>query len=117
MMRLQFVGAVVIAWANLAFLIIRVLPQNEAMGRYKLIARDIPAGSKVLPVNTRPMIGRYEPFVHEGSYATLESAAVTPYLFADGVQSYFRYVNPESAPSLFWYALDGNVNWEHIAKD
>ena len=103
----QLTLAVLLAVANLVWVATQVLPQNAALGRYKSIAASIPAGAHVLPVDTHPPIGRYRPFMHAGSYATLMSRALTPYLFAgdqDPPMAYFVYSHRDDAPGSFWYS-------------
>ncbi len=102
----QLILASLLASINLGYLAFEVLPQNEAMERYKAIASAVPNGANVLPIDARPPIGRYRPFVHAGSYATLRQAAISPYLFAadsNPPMPYFRYVHREYAPDQFWY--------------
>jgi hypothetical protein len=125
--RAQFVIAAAVACLNLAFLASQMLPQDQAMSRYRMIARAIPGGARVLPVNTRNAIGRYQPFIHAGCYATGESGAVTPYLFTGNwtpAQSYFLYRNRPYAPSGYWYVgsndadeASSQVNWARVQRE
>lgn len=104
--RAHFALAAVIACLNLVFLGAVMLPQDRDMGRYRQIARMIPRGASVLPVNTRYPIGRYQPFVHAGCYATQEAGALTPYMFTGNwtpAQSYFLYRKRPYNPSGYWY--------------
>ena len=104
--RLQFVLAVVMATANLALLLLEMVPLNAAMGRYKEIASLVPAGAHVLPIDTRTQIVHFRPFLHAGSYATIYAGAVTPYLFSadqDAGMPYFKYFHRDNAPSAYWY--------------
>jgi hypothetical protein len=114
--------AVLLAGVNLAYLMLEMLPQDAAMGRYKQLASGIPAGSHVLPINTRHIIGRYQPFLHAGSYATMESGAVTPYLFAGNstpAEPYFLYVDLPYDPANQWYTdgRDDQADWTRIRAD
>lgn len=112
--------AALIVCVNFLYLSLEVVPQNHAMELYKDIARHAPAASLVLPVNTRPKIGRYESFTHAGSFVTSESTAVIPYLFtASGSANfaYFRSRHDHYAPSVFWYTRnDGAVDWQTIKR-
>jgi hypothetical protein len=103
----QAVIAMIFALVNLGYVAFEMLPQNAALGLYRAIAAAAPAGSAVLPINTRPAIGRYRPFYHAGDYATLDAAAETPYLFAADASGssipYFSYVRRRPAPWEGWY--------------
>jgi hypothetical protein len=103
--RVQLVLATVFATLNLVYVAYNVLPQNHDLGRYRAIAAAVPAGAHVLPINTRPDISRYRPFVHAGSFATVDSGAITPYLFAadkDSAMAYFGYHSRDSGPDEYW---------------
>jgi hypothetical protein len=131
-MRMQLGLAFAVACINLAFVAYELVPQNTAMGRYKAMAAQVPRGAEILPINTRPAIGRYQAFSHAGSYATLLSAAATPYIFAgDKVahMPYFRFAHPRpnspcvdwytepSAPCIDWYTEPGDeFNWDGVQK-
>jgi hypothetical protein len=112
--------AVTVAWLNLLYVAMEVLPQNREMGAYKSIAREIPPSGRVLPVDTRPAMGRYEAFPHAGAFVTAESGALTPYLFAAPLNpniGYFHYRQRRHMPSLFWYTRsDDVVNWETVRQ-
>jgi len=112
--------AATVAWLNLLYVGLEVLPQNWAMGAYKSVAREAPAASRVLPVNTRPAMGRYEAFPHAGAFVTAETGAMTPYLFSAPANpniGYFHYLQRLPAPSLFWYTRnDDVVNWEKVRQ-
>jgi hypothetical protein len=105
--RAQLALAFVLACVNLGFLAYEMVPQNAAMGRYKALAASIPSASAVLPVDTRPAIGRYQPFSEAGAYATLLSTSVTPYIFAaDKIvhMPYFRFAKSRLySPCVYWY--------------
>jgi len=126
LMRWCLALASILAITNLAYLAINILPQNEAMGRYRLIADGIPVGSKVLPVDARLHDGYYRPFLHAGSYATSDSAVITPYLFAadrNPPMPYFSYVKRDYAPRERWYANPATFgerqeapSWSEIGK-
>ncbi len=93
-----------VAAANLAVLAAHLRPANAEMRAYRDLASRIPSGARVLTVATRPPDGRSNPFLHAGTLATLESGAITPYLFQGGVTPYFRALHPgPPAPSEFWY--------------
>jgi hypothetical protein len=109
--RPQLAAAALLAMVNLICLAVWMLPQNAALGEYRRLARNIPAGARVLPIDTRVPLPRshryYDPFRHAGAYATLEARAVTPYLFAGDRQphlAYFRYRERPYAPDEIWYA-------------
>lgn len=109
-----------VAWLNLLYVGVEVLPQNRDMGAYRAIAAGIPPSSRVLPVNTRPAIGRDETFSHAGAFVTAQSGALTPYLFSTPKNpniGYFRYLKRLPMPSLFWYTrYDDVVNWEKVRQ-
>ncbi len=119
MRQAQFFLALLVAGANLAYVSTQMLPQNLLMGRYKLIAAQIPYHAAVLPIYAAAYTNRYDPMFHAGSYATLESSAITPYLFAADKtppQSYFHYKSREPAPSEFWYGgTEGLTTWSQVA--
>jgi hypothetical protein len=112
--------AIAVAGLNLLYLGVEVLPQNRDLTAYKNIAHEVPSSARVLPVNTRPAMGRYEAFPHAGAFITAESGALTPYLFSAPSQpniGYFRYLHRLQAPSLFWYTRnDDVVNWEKVRQ-
>ena len=115
-----FALAVAVAGLNLLYLGIKILPQDRDMSAYKSIAGEVPSSARVLPVNTRLAMGRYEAFPHAGAFVTAQSGALTPYLFAAPLQpniGYFRYLHRPQAPSLFWYTRnDDVVNWEKVRE-
>jgi hypothetical protein len=92
---------------NLGFLAYEMVPQNAAMGRYKALAAAIPSASLVLPVDTLPAIGRYQPFSEAGAYATSLSGAVTPDIFAADKIAHMPYFSLAQrrpySPCVYWY--------------
>jgi len=105
----QFAAACLVVTANLAYVAMKLEPENHALGQYRKIAATVPAGATVLPVYTRPPIGRCRPFQSAGSFVTLDAAAMTPYLFAADMNppmAYFRYVDRGYVPNSFWYEYD-----------
>ncbi|BDG07438.1 hypothetical protein [Anaeromyxobacter paludicola] len=101
-------AAALLAFANLGTLAAHLRPADREMRAYREIAARVPPGATVLPVATRPLDGRSNPFLHAGTLATVESGAVTPYLFLGGVTPYVRWARPKPpAPSEFWYQGDG----------
>jgi hypothetical protein len=120
---MQLAAASIVAVLNLVYLAAWMLPQNAALGNYRLLAGRIPAGATVLPIDTRaPTLAHHydDPFRHAGAYATLESHALTPYLFAGDRQphlSYFRYTNRPYAPDLLWYSNGAPVHWERVLRE
>jgi hypothetical protein len=120
--RVQLTLAVVIAVVNLGYIATRLIPQNAAMGRYRTLTALIPAGARVLPIDTLPPIGPTNPFLHAGAFATLDAAAMTPYVFAADRNphfAYFVYRDRPYAPSEFWYNKFGSdrVFWERVASE
>lgn len=102
--RLAAALAIAVAAANLGVLAAHLRPANAEMRAYRELAARIPPGALVLPIATRPLDGRSNPFLHAGTLATLEAGAITPYLFQGGVTPYFRALRPRPpAPSEFWY--------------
>ena len=102
----QLTAACLVVAANLAHLAAILEPENRALGSYRMIAAMVPAGATVLPVVSRPPLGRCRPFESAGSYVTLDAAAMTPYLFAadqNPPMAYFRYVDRGYDPSVYWY--------------
>lgn len=118
--RAQFVLAVVLAVANLAWVAIHMLPANAALGRYKALTARIPYEARVLPIDTSAA-EHYRPFLHAGAYATLRAHALTPYLFAsDNVPNmpYFEFPRrPSYAPHESWYAFHWKVSWDRVVDD
>jgi hypothetical protein len=116
----QLALASVLAVLNLGYVAAHLLPSNAAMGAYKSIAARVPRDSLVLPVDTESAQNPRTPFLHAGSFATLTTAAMTPYLFA-GDQNphidYFQYVDRPYAPALLWY-IDGDqgVPWARVLE-
>lgn len=116
----QFTLASLLALANLWYVASYLLPENAAVGRYKALLASVPAGARVLPVET-VRFHYYRPFLHAGTYATLISHAVTPYVFAadrNRHMSYFQYrERPAYAPSEFWYATGNHPSWDRVARN
>lgn len=124
--RIQFAFAIVLACVNLAYLTIEMVPQDKALLAYRSIAGIIPEGATVLPINTRGRIGKYLPFGHAGAFATLDSGAMTPYLFAadsTSAQPYFLYKRRPYAPLGTWYLdpdktpADEMPDWDQIKAE
>lgn len=95
--------ALALAGANWAVLRAHLRPANAEMAQYRSLARTIPPGSVVLPVVTRPRDGRAEPFDSAGALATIETGALTPYIFTGGAQPYFKGPGLPWAPGEYWY--------------
>lgn len=95
--------AITLAGANWVVLRAHLEPANARMRQYRSLARTIPPGSAVLPVVTRPRDGRAEPFDSAGTLATIETGALTPYIFTGGAQRYFRGPGLPWAPGEYWY--------------
>ena len=118
----QLAAAALVALVNLIYLAAWMLPQDAALGQYRRLARSIPPGAHVLPIDTRvPLQGSYhyyDPFRHAGAYATLEAHAVTPYLFAGDREphlSYFRYREERAyAPDEIWYAAPAHLKFPYV---
>lgn len=125
--RIQLVASVILAVANVAYMASALVPQQRAMRQYRAIAALVPAGARVLPVNTRRPMGASNPFHHAGSFATLDAHAHTPYLFArdtNSPQSYFAYTSGRGrAPGEFWYheadsrRASGRPDWSGVEQD
>ena len=119
----QLAAAAIIAVMNLVYLAAWMLPQNAALGDYRALAARIPADANVLPIDTRAPVRAhhyYDPWRHAGAYVTLESRALTPYLFAGDRQphlSYFRYTNRPYAPPQDWYFGGDPVHWERVMRE
>jgi putative flippase GtrA len=117
--RSHYLLSVGCAAVNLIFLCHYMLPANAAIAEYRKLILKIPVNSSVLPIDTRPAVGRYRPFVHAGSYVSLDDGGLTPYLFAADLNppmSYFRYANGRPyAPDGFWYSEStDNPDWSTI---
>jgi hypothetical protein len=95
--------AIALAGANVWVLRSHLRPANAEMLRYRALAARIPPGAVVLPVNTRARDGRSEPYDSAGTFATIEAAAITPYLFQGGAQPFFRARAMPWAPGEYWY--------------
>jgi hypothetical protein len=95
--------AIALASANVWVLGSHLRPANGEMRSYRALAARVPTGATVLPVNTRPDDGRTVPFDSAGVFATIETAAITPYIFQGGPQSFFRARAPPWAPGENWY--------------
>lgn len=119
--RRQLTVAALAAVANLALLVLFLLPANAALQRYKEIAGAIPRGSMVLPIDTLAPQGRYEFMPHAGSYAVTESGAIIPSLFAadeDVPQSYFHYRHRPYSPTVYWYTKGHRtLDWARVQRE
>jgi hypothetical protein len=114
--RAAAVLALALAAGNVALLRAHLLPNNEHMREVREVAARVPRGVLVLPIATRPHDEATNPFLHAGSFATIEAGAITPYLFVDGVTRYLhRRGWTRRGPSEFWYQ-DGRagpfLGWE-----
>jgi hypothetical protein len=107
--------ACALAAGNLLLLREHLGPHDEVMRKYRAIAAHVPPGATVLPIATRPQDHATNPYLHAGSFATIEAAASIPYLFAGGVTPYFtwRSARPD-APSEFWYQQKRNVAFQFV---
>jgi hypothetical protein len=127
--RLQLAAAALVAVVNLIYLAAWMLPQNTALGEYRLLVHQIAPGANVLPVDTRipqPLSHfYYDPFRHAGAYVTLDAHAVTPEMFAGDHQphlAYFRYRQRPYAPEEVWYGMPANlkaarVDWPRVQRE
>jgi hypothetical protein len=108
--------ACALATGNLLLLREHLGRHDEVMRKYRAIAAQVPPGAMVLPVATRPEDHATNPYLHAGSFATIEAAARTPYLFAGGVTPYFTWRSERpSAPSEFWYQERRSVSFQLVA--
>ena len=108
--------ACALAAGNLLLLHHELGPHDEVMREYRAIAARVPAGATVLPIATRPADHGTNPYLHAGSFATIEAAARIPYLFAGGVTPYFDWRSPRPvAPSEFWYQERRSVAFQLLA--
>jgi hypothetical protein len=97
--------AACLALANLVVAATVLLPLNSAMGRYRELLRDIPAGATVLPVDGVPESYVPNAFLHAGGFATIDRHALMPYLFAGDINPpmlYFLYRHRPPAPGEHW---------------
>lgn len=96
--------ALLLAAGNLGLLRAHLLPHNQHMREYREIAARVPSGAFVLPVPTLRQDNATNPYLHAGSFATIEAGAITPYLFVGGVTRYLdRRGWVRVVPSEFWY--------------
>jgi hypothetical protein len=103
--RAEMTLAAALAGANVVFLSLHLLPANAVMNDYRHLAARIPPTARVLPVASGPADGAVRPFHHAGALVTLESGAVTPYLFAGEITPYFRYRASQPPLDEAWYLL------------
>jgi hypothetical protein len=97
-------ACVALAACNLAVLSTHLLRHNSVLRDYRRVAARVPGGARVLPVATGPKDGHVDAYLHAGSFATLESGALTPYLFSGGPTGFFRYrAPPRGIVDEFWY--------------
>jgi hypothetical protein len=98
--------AFALASANFAYLVLH-MNRNEAwLSRYRQVVAAVPAGARVLPVYTQPSQMDISPFLHAGSYITLDRGAVIPYLFSGDrgdLMKYFDYKHRPYMPDESWY--------------
>ncbi|MFL5271240.1 MAG: hypothetical protein ACJ79E_04130 [Anaeromyxobacteraceae bacterium] len=102
--RAAAVLALVLVAGNVALLRAHLLPNNEHLREMRDVAARVPAGALFLAIPTHPHDEATNPFLHAGSFATIASGAITPYLFVDGVTRYLhRRGWVRRVPSEFWY--------------
>ena len=110
------------ALANLAYLQVEVGPQDARLGDYRRVLDTLPAGARFLGINTRPALGRYQPFSHAESLGVLHHQPATANLFGAHNVSFISYFSfrdvPPYAPPVYW-ALHGSreVNWAAMRAD
>jgi O-antigen/teichoic acid export membrane protein len=104
--------ALALAAANLGQLAHHLLRHDAVMRGYREIAAQVPAGATFAPVATRPRDGTTNPYLHAGSFATIERGARSPYLFIGGVTSHFQARRIVTAPTEFWYQQEW---WDRTA--
>lgn len=100
-------AAAVLAAFNLAYIGRHLEADNAWMARYRAVVAQIPRGSLVLPVFTKPGV-TILPLPHAAAFVLLDRGGSTPYLFAGNLgdpMSYFDYVKPPYAPVEQWYRL------------
>ncbi len=97
--------ALALTLVNLGYLAKHLNRSSAWIGRYRQIVALIPAGARVLPVDTHPGIWGA---THVGSFVLLDRAALTPYLFSadrGDAMRYFHYLHRPYAPSESWYRV------------
>jgi hypothetical protein len=97
--------AVLLATANLAYLVFHVGQNNAWMARYRAVVQFVPEGASVLSVYAGPQATSM-PALHAGSFVVLDRGGIIPYLFAGDrgdPMLYFRYRHRSYRPSEIWY--------------
>lgn len=98
--------ALMLGCVNFAYLVLHFSKNETWMENYRKVIAAIPVGARVLTVYSSPAQMDIEPFRHAGSFATLDRAAITPYLFSgdrgDSME-YFSYRHRPYMPEESWY--------------
>lgn len=111
--------ATLLALLNLTYLAPYLRRENVFLQGYRAALEQIPEGMRVLPVATRPEVGRVESGVHSDAWYTLEGRGFTPYISNSSLGepfTYFHYRNHFYAPVVFWYSRNLPVNWPEVMK-
>jgi hypothetical protein len=98
--------ALFLACVNFAYLVWHMSRNDAWLSRYRRVVAAVPAGARVLPIYTKPSQMDLAPFLHAGSYATLDRGAIIPYLFSGDrgdLMKYFRYKHRPYMPDESWY--------------
>jgi hypothetical protein len=98
--------ALLLACVNFAYLVLHMNRNDAWLSRYRQVVAAVPSGAKVLPVYTQPSQMDVSPFLHAGSYVTLDRGAIIPYLFSGDrgdLMKYFRYRHRPYMPDESWY--------------
>jgi hypothetical protein len=107
------VFALLLVALNLGWIAENLRPLESWMSRYRQVVAAVPAGSRVLPVATRPSVGGLSSTLHTGatlhagSYLTIDRYALMPYLFSRNrgdPMNYFYYRARPYMPAEQWYA-------------
>jgi hypothetical protein len=98
--------ALFLACVNFAYLVWHMSRNDAWLSRYRQVVAAIPAGAKVLPIYTKPSQMDISPFLHAGSYVTLDRGGIIPYLFSGDrgdLMKYFSYKHRPYMPDESWY--------------
>jgi hypothetical protein len=120
--QLAILLAALLAVGNLAYLARHFIAQSAWVAQYRSVVAAIPEHGRVFPVYTHGGDGSVVPFLHVSAYATMDRAAVEPYVFAGdngNPMKYFRYLHRPYDPAETWYGEIPRppIDWLTIARD
>jgi hypothetical protein len=104
-------------WISLLVLLVQLWPYNREIHAYWELLRRIPEHKVVLPVSTRPYLGRISPTLHQGAlYAAFNEGVVPTIPSRDnlGALFFFGFRQRYESPGSLWYVRNLPPDWRQM---